>query len=116
MARNKGTFGPENPPPGRRKGSRNKKKLIAEEYAQAFLSGEKVKTAMQTVLENPNDPKWEWATELMYHYAYGKPVERSEVHQDIDQHTTVTQLVDFREFFAQHAKEATNGHHADTPV
>ena len=114
MAFTKGT--PKPPGSGRKKGQRNHKALIAEEYAQAFLAGGKVQAAMQSVLENPRDPKWEWATELMYHYAYGKPVERSEVHQDIDQHTTVTQLVDFRDFFAQQAQENSNGHHADTPV
>lgn len=106
MAREDGYFKPGNE--GRPKGSRNRRTKVAEEFAQSFLKEAGFQEALETVLHDPTHEHWRWATELMYHYAYGKPVERSISFNKEDVHTHGDTL----ETALNHAQRLreTNGH------
>lgn len=91
--------------PGRRKGSKNRRVKEAAEFAQSFLADpEYQESVRQRIIKGE-----QWLEELVFHYAYGKPMERSESTQDITQHGTVTEVVDFRNVVFDHG-EQRNGH------
>lgn len=82
-------FQPGNP--GKPKGARNRRTKVAEEFAQSFLKREGFQNALQAVLEDSTHEHWRWATELMHHYAYGKPIERQE--SVVDEERTIRSYV-----------------------
>ena len=61
---------------GRPKGARNRKALVAEEWAQSFLKDEDFQDAVRNILANPTHEHWQWTVTQVLAYAFGKPIER----------------------------------------
>ena len=89
--------------PGKQKGTRNKRTLEAERWAQGFLKDEKVQAEMLAIAQDPTNEHWQWLIKFVCFYAFGKPVER--VHQTSDgslpSHQFNLAWVDYDQFFVQ---------------
>lgn len=95
---------------GRTTGSKNKRTVVAEEFAQSFLQDADFQDTIRAILGNAQHEHWQWTVELVTAYAFGKPIERKEMELDADVVSSI-EVVDFRSAFEG---PATNG--ATAPV